>query len=476
MRGIATTIFVLIFVASAIGQTDFPKSHRLDLTAPLGSIKNPVRAFRPAGQREYLRRLRCPDGKPPKFERQGSIGRGPYGNILDMYDVKCESIPPISIAMDMYHPGYRETSAVQGLSVLPVMSDRSSKEARSAQAGPKTKKGSIQEAKELNARIRQLYGKGRYSEAIPFARRVLSIHESVLGPVHLDTASSLSNLGTLYRGVGNYNKAKPLLERALAIREKALGPSHPDTAASLNNLAYLYQAAGAYAKAEPLYHRALSIRKQALGSEHPDTAISLNNLAELYYDNGAYVKAERLFQRSLAIRLKVLGQNHQDTATSLTGLALIYRSRGDYARAEPLFQQALAIYEKTSGPGHPYTAAALHNLSYIYQATGAHAKAEPLLQRALAIREKMLGPEHPDTATTINDLAYLYNSRDFTQQSRLAVLQHGRLRQGRTVVATRARDQKENTGEPAPGDGRNTQQFSHAISSRRRLCQGRADV
>src|SRR5215217_6682079 len=41
---------------------------------PLGSQENPVRAEMPPGQRDYLARLRCSDGRAPLFEREGSFG------------------------------------------------------------------------------------------------------------------------------------------------------------------------------------------------------------------------------------------------------------------------------------------------------------------------------------------------------------------------------------------------------------------
>ena len=89
------------------------------LSAPLGSPSNPVKAHMPAGQREYLRRLRCPDGEPPKFERVGSLGPGPYGKIIDGYKLECPGAEPSWVVMDMYHPGYRETAPVPGFSLAP---------------------------------------------------------------------------------------------------------------------------------------------------------------------------------------------------------------------------------------------------------------------------------------------------------------------------------------------------------------------
>lgn len=89
---------------------------------PLGSKENPVRADMPKGQRAYLARLRCADGKRPAFERAGSMGIGVFGRIIDGYDVRCEGSTPETtmIYMDMYHPGHREAAAVEGFTITPA--------------------------------------------------------------------------------------------------------------------------------------------------------------------------------------------------------------------------------------------------------------------------------------------------------------------------------------------------------------------
>ena len=306
----------------------------------------------------------------------------------------------------------------------------------------------LEEAKRLNREVGQLYDAGQYDEAIPLAKRVLTICEKTLGPNHPDVAGPLNYLALLYAAKGDYAKAEPLYQRALAItengfskasllnnlallyqrkgdygraeplyqlvlffKEKALGAEHPETAAALNNLATLYRDKGDYAKAEPLYQRALAIKEKALGAEHPETAAVLNNLAALYQDKGDYGRAEPLYQRALAISEKALGAEHSSTATFLNNLAALYRNKGDYAKAEPLFQRALWIKEKALGAEHPEMAAFLDNLALLYQRKGDYGRAEPLHQRALAIREKALGPNHPDVATSLNNLVLLYEAK-----------------------------------------------------------------
>ncbi|MGH9842915.1 MAG: tetratricopeptide repeat protein [Blastocatellia bacterium] len=274
----------------------------------------------------------------------------------------------------------------------------------------------LQEARNLSAEFASLLRAVKYDEALPLAERALEIREKMLGPEHIDVATSLNNLAELYRGKGDFAKAGPLYQRALAIREKAFGPDHPNVAVSLSNLAELYRNKNDFAKAEPLHQRALAIREKALGPDHPNVAASLNNLAILFTIKGDYAKAESLWQRALAIQEKTFGPVHQDLANTLNNLANLYSNNGDYLKAELLHQRALAMREKVLGPEHPSVASSLNNLATLHDKKGDYAKAEPLYQRALAIREKTLGPEHTEVARTLNNLATHYHEKgDFAK-------------------------------------------------------------
>ena len=87
---------------------------------PVGSRENPIRSFLPSGSEDYLRRLRGPDGKPPSFRRLGSRGTGPYGNILDEYEVVCASGSgsPVTIFIDMYHHFHEDNRCPAGFVMI----------------------------------------------------------------------------------------------------------------------------------------------------------------------------------------------------------------------------------------------------------------------------------------------------------------------------------------------------------------------
>ncbi|TMJ77789.1 MAG: tetratricopeptide repeat protein, partial [Alphaproteobacteria bacterium] len=77
-----------------------------------------------------------------------------------------------------------------------------------------------------NQRISELYGAGKYPEAIPLAERSLELTRSQKGQDHVDTAIRMVWVAMLYRNQDRAAEAEPLLKRTVSILEKALGPDH----------------------------------------------------------------------------------------------------------------------------------------------------------------------------------------------------------------------------------------------------------
>lgn len=111
----------LLGFMGGVGPAESARIARTLADKPLGSAHNPVRADMPAGQRAYLSRLRCANGRGPAFERIGSFGAGPYGSIIDGYSVTCAGSSPTEavVHMDMYHSGHVEAAAVPGFTIVP---------------------------------------------------------------------------------------------------------------------------------------------------------------------------------------------------------------------------------------------------------------------------------------------------------------------------------------------------------------------
>jgi hypothetical protein len=123
IRVIASTLCVglLVFVARAAAQ-DAGAAQGQKLPAGMDpkmtsddpeygySKKKPIKVGAkgavgsPAAERAYLEGLRDEAGKPVQFKRRGSVGFGPDGNILDLYEVITSSGKRVELYIDMYHP------------------------------------------------------------------------------------------------------------------------------------------------------------------------------------------------------------------------------------------------------------------------------------------------------------------------------------------------------------------------------------
>jgi tetratricopeptide (TPR) repeat protein len=246
----------------------------------------------------------------------------------------------------------------------------------------------IQWANVLDRAGTYLHGRAVYDRAEALIRQALSIRESVLGHLNVQTASSLNNLALLLKDQGDLTSPHVMLERALAIREGALEAKHPHIAESLVNLAALLRDQGDLTAARPLFERALEIH---------ETAAVLSQFGRLLYLLGDFFGAQTLHERALAIREKRIGPEHPFTASSLNYLGLSLEAQGKLTEATALYRRALTIREKARGLEHPVTLRTIEDLARALEAQGEFEEARSLVERILHGLEKLYGAEHPST-------------------------------------------------------------------------------
>lgn len=267
------------------------------------------------------------------------------------------------------------------------------------------------EADSLEQQVLALYQQGRYAEAIPIAKRSLTLRQQVLGEEHLDIAASLTNLAALYEEQGKYEQAEPLFRQVLEMTQNILGEENLEVAVAKNNLAFVYESQGQYDKAANLYRQALELFQKLLDTEHIHVARSFENLASVYSSQNRYAKAEPLYQQALEIKKSLLDEPHLEIANTLNNLGLLYKNQGRYNQAESLYQKSLEMTQSLLGEQHPKIATSLNNLAALYRSQGRYAKAEKFYRQALAMRKRIFGEQHPQVAGSLNNLAILYESQ-----------------------------------------------------------------
>lgn len=262
---------------------------------------------------------------------------------------------------------------------------------------------------------------GLYDRAAEIADKALALRERVLGPNHLDVATSLETRAWVHFLQDQNAASLPLLERVLAIRERAFGPDAPQVALSLGNLASVQRELRQHSEAEANYLRAIAIFERSAPDDAELPAL-LNNLATIYADQQQWDKAEPIHRRALDIRRRLLGNDHPQTVMSINNFGwMLYRGAegkpAKLAEAESLLREALATNEKLLGPDHPDLALNLNNLGLLLIDSGRLAEAEPLVLRGLAIREKALAPDHRNVGHSLFALGRLRAAQGRTAEA-----------------------------------------------------------
>src|SRR3954463_12256463 len=81
----------------------------------------------------------------------------------------------------------------------------------------------LEEARQLNQKVVQLYQEGKVDEALPLAKRVLQIREKALGKDHQLVIEALINLAELSLAQKSYRASLAFYERVLKSNEKLAG-------------------------------------------------------------------------------------------------------------------------------------------------------------------------------------------------------------------------------------------------------------
>lgn len=254
------------------------------------------------------------------------------------------------------------------------------------------------------------YALGRHADALQLREEVLAGQQAVLGADDPETVKCMSNVANSYSALGRHEDALALHERALSLFKVRLGPDHPDTITSVSNVANSYHYLGRHAEALRLREGVLALRTEKLGADHPDTLLAMTNLAVSYYALGRYPEALKLREETVARQKAKLGPDHPDTLSSMNNLALNYAAMGRHPEALKLCEETLARRRAKLGPDHAQTLASMHNLANSYYYLGQYPEALKLREDVLARQQQKLGPDHPETLSSMHNLAISYRS------------------------------------------------------------------
>ena len=188
----------------------------------------------------------------------------------------------------------------------------------------------------------ELYGQGRYSEALPVAQEAARLAQESFGPGDLRTAYALDFLGRAERQLGRLTPAEEHFESALQTAAQTLGPDEPKRAHFLDNLAEVLMAQGRYDDAEDRYTDSLRLMQKNFGEISVPVSAAYARLAALFIRWGVYEQAKPLISRLRDIDSRVGASDDAADASVAASLCALSLRAGSAEDALSACDRALA--------------------------------------------------------------------------------------------------------------------------------------
>lgn len=179
----------------------------------------------------------------------------------------------------------------------------------------------------------------RFEEALINFRDALSVRKNSLGPLHPSTARVYNNIGCVHVEFDEIREARRAFESALEIQRTALSQD-PDsrgimlaTATTLCNLGYLYRHRDLHGKAALVLREAVDLQETVLGRSNPAVLSTLDSLADSSAASGQTSEALRYYNMILT-RYRVGDTTGSQTviraeAVLLYKMSRVHRQRDD---------------------------------------------------------------------------------------------------------------------------------------------------
>jgi tetratricopeptide (TPR) repeat protein len=247
----------------------------------------------------------------------------------------------------------------------------------------------------VHALAEDLYGQGRYREALDLLTERAPTHGREPEPFDLGVLLARRTMALARRGLGEVHEARTELAEHFERCARLFGEDHEHTLSARMSYANTLLQVGELDDALTHAQAVNADYRQKLGPRNPLTLVSLVNLAAVLRQAGDLGQA-RSFDAVASEALRdVLGTRHPYTIAAMIGLAGDYAGTARPASAVQISTRAHAACKAARGPAHPDTLAAAANQILDLVATGSAGAADSMRQQVLEQISSTLGADHP---------------------------------------------------------------------------------
>lgn len=262
---------------------------------------------------------------------------------------------------------------------------------------------------------------GDFEHAHTLDLDTLERRRRLLGEQHPDTVFSvIAGVSRDLYGLGRYDEAIRLQRQWLPVLRDRLGPDHANVLLSSRIHAASLRKAGLTQEASELAREVVRRRDERYGRDHLETLNSQLTLFTALARTERITEAKQLAEQTLAAYRRVLGPDHVFTYVCMTDYAIVLRRTGDYGPARDLDEAALRgmANSPTLGRRHPYTICAAINMSNNLALALSHRAAVDLLTDTLPTARAVLGEDHPEALACAANLALDLHAVGRTEEAR----------------------------------------------------------
>ena len=223
------------------------------------------------------------------------------------------------------------------------------------------------------------YLKSDYTKALDYYQRSLKIQEEI-GDKKA-SASTINNIGIIYKQQGDYPKALEYYQRSLKINEE-IGDKK-GSALTINNIGIIYKQQGDFPKALEYYQRSLKINEEI--GDKKGIAYAIGNIGFVCKIQGNYPKALEYCKKALTISQEI--GDKKASASNIHNIGLIYHDQGDFPKALEYYQRSLKMEEEIGDKKG--IASTINNIGIIYKQQGDYPKALKYCNKGLKISQEI---------------------------------------------------------------------------------------
>jgi tetratricopeptide (TPR) repeat protein len=252
---------------------------------------------------------------------------------------------------------------------------------------------------------------GKVGAAVIPIQLALDLRELNLGPAHIDTIRTRTNLGLALESIGSYDLAISALERALTDAEEFLPGGSDEGLNARCGLAAVYEIAGDSSRAAALAEPLLELDFSSEGDPRGAIRIQgLNVYASALRSLGRTGEATDLFRRIADETAVMLGPTNRTSIEAVNNLAVSLREWGQTEEALQLITGAVAASTRSLGEYHGQTLSLRNNAALCYQALGRVDESIDLLTELVSDCDRSLGEAHRSALAARTNLGTAYRT------------------------------------------------------------------